>query len=124
LCDAGHSAGWIAGVGNIFQLLKWRVPDVILLDWDSADNSSAATLVRLQRSPKHCDVPVVLFSSASEIECVKHVRRAGAADYIRKPVDPKLLVWRVDQVLGAHAKRPSQAKLQKSIRNLVRNVKV
>jgi DNA-binding response OmpR family regulator len=53
-------------------------------------------LIRLLRAdPRTLTLPLVLFTGASDADVERDARRAGADDYLAKPVEPVLLEERV-----------------------------
>ena len=73
----------------IEELTKKRkkLPDVLFLDLNMPRKNGFATLAAIKSSSKLQDLPVVIFSTASDQEMVKIVFRNAAHYYICKPVD-------------------------------------
>lgn len=112
LINAGHACGWVTDGAKALELLRWRRPDVMLLDQDMPKVSGASVLRKLRTSPKLYDLPVIMFTSTTGAKDEQQARYQGAQDYIRKPFDEKFLVWRVNQVLKARRARPKHMELQ------------
>ena len=64
-----------------------KLPDVLFLDLNMPRKNGFAALGQIKRSRKLQDLPVIIFSTASEHETVKNVYRDAAHYYICKPVD-------------------------------------
>lgn len=64
-----------------------KLPDVLFLDLNMPRKNGYASLGEIKRSSKLKDLPVVIFSTASEQETVKNVFRNAAHYYICKPAD-------------------------------------
>lgn len=111
LINIGHACGWVTDGAQALKLLAWRRPDLMLLDQDMPEISGQQVLRKLRNSPDLYDLPVVMFTAAVGVEDEEAARFIGAQDYIRKPFDPKFLVWRVDQVLKSRATRPKHREL-------------
>lgn len=62
-------------------------PDILFLDLNMPRKNGFASLGQIKRSNKLQDLPVVIFSTASDIETIKKVYRDAAHYYITKPVD-------------------------------------
>jgi CheY-like chemotaxis protein/RNA polymerase subunit RPABC4/transcription elongation factor Spt4 len=63
-------------------------------------------LIRLLRAdPRTLTLPLVLFTGSDNPELERDARRAGADDYLRKPVEPSLLEERVLELIRSTAWR-------------------
>ena len=112
LISDGHASGWVTDAAEAEKLLKWRRPDLLLLDDDMPGESGSALLRRLRQSPRFYDLPVIMFTATQGEQDEGRARYNGAQDYIRKPVDPKFLTWRVNETLKMRAKGPKHRKLE------------
>ncbi len=99
LIGAGHACGWVTSGEEALELLKWRRPDLLLLDQDMPGMSGSAMLRQLRTSDKLYDLPVIMFTALNGSEDEEQAIYAGAQDYIRKPFDPKFLLLSVNQLL-------------------------
>ncbi len=111
IISAGHACGWVTDGEQALELLKWRRPDLLLLDQDMPKISGARVLRALRNSPSLYDLPVIMFTAVTGAEDEQRARIHGAQDYIRKPFDQKFLIWRINQVLRARAERPKHVEL-------------
>ncbi|MXP13854.1 response regulator [Altererythrobacter confluentis] len=111
IISAGHACGWVTDGEQALDLLKWRRPDLLLLDQDMPKISGARVLRALRNSPSLYDLPVIMFTAVTGAEDEQRARFHGAQDYIRKPFDQKFLIWRINQVLRARAERPKHVEL-------------
>ena len=112
LINQGHACGWVTDAAAAEKLLSWRRPDLLLLDQNMPGDTSNTLLRRLRQSPKFYDLPVIMFTAVTGAEEESQAYYNGAQDYIRKPVNPKFLVWRVNQALRARAERPKHRELE------------
>jgi len=64
-----------------------KLPDVLFLDLNMPRKNGFATLGAIKRSNELQNLPVIIFSTASDQEMVKLVFRDAAHYYICKPVD-------------------------------------
>lgn len=64
-----------------------KLPDVLFLDLNMPRKSGFATLGAIKRSNELQNLPVIVFSTASDKETVQNVFRDAAHYYICKPVD-------------------------------------
>ncbi len=64
-----------------------KLPDVLFLDLNMPRKNGFASLGQIKRSTELQKLPVVIFSTASDIETIKQVYRDAAHYYISKPTD-------------------------------------
>ena len=64
-----------------------KLPDVLFLDLNMPRKNGFATLGAIKRSSELQNLPVIIFSTASDQEMVKIVFKDAAHYYICKPVD-------------------------------------
>jgi len=112
LLGAGHACGWVSTAEQAHKLLHWRRPDLLLLDEQLPGERGSGFLRRLRNSPRFYDLPVIMFTTIDGLQDERHAFYNGAQDYIRKPVNPKSLVWRVNKTLEARAQRPQHRRLE------------
>lgn len=106
LMGEGYACGWVNDGTKALDLLKWRKPDLVLLDQDMPGVSGHFVLRKLRESVELCSLPVIMFTAMSGATDEQQALYAGAQDYIRKPFDAKFLKWKVRQVLKAQAENP------------------
>jgi CheY-like chemotaxis protein len=63
------------------------LPDVLFLDINMPRKNGFASLGEIKRSIEFQDIPVIMFSTASDEETVKNIFRDSAHYYICKPAD-------------------------------------
>ena len=73
--------------------------DAVLLDLMMTSMDGLEVLKRVRKGRKTAGLPVVILTSSKDPEDEQRLLRAGADDYLRKPVDPHQLVDRVNAVL-------------------------
>lgn len=112
LINAGHACGWVVDGEEAIKLVKWKRPDLILLDQDMPGLSGAGVLRTFRGSSEFYDLPVIMFTAMTGANDEQQALYHGAQDYIRKPFDPKFLVWKVNQVLKAKIDRPKHQALE------------
>jgi putative two-component system response regulator len=88
-------------------------PDLILLDVMMPGMDGFEVLRTLRGDPGTAGIPVVLLTALDSADEEERSLLLGAADYITKPVQPGVLLARVDALLARHAaQRRQQADLQ------------
>lgn len=73
--------------------------DAVLLDLMMTSMDGLEVLMRVRKGRKTAGLPVVILTASKDPEDEQRLLRAGADDYLRKPVDPHQLVNRVKAVL-------------------------
>lgn len=112
-----------------FMIAKKTKPDLIISDWDMPNMNGIELIKRLKKDKDLKGVPVIMATGV--MTTVKHLQtalEAGAADYIRKPVDEVELVARTRSALNLaeYNKKILEQKNKELIENtlfLIRNNK-
>ena len=115
LIDAGHACGWVTDGERARELLRWRRPDLLLLDNDMPGMTGSTLLRELRSSAEFYDLPVMMFTKASGASDEAAARLNGAQDFIRKPFDPASLVFRVERLLADRSARPRHKTLDEHL---------
>lgn len=115
LIAAGHGCGWVTDGEKALALLKWRRPDLLLLDQDMPGLTGRMVLRELRGSAQTYDLPVIMLTAISGAEDEAAALYGGAQDYIRKPYDQRFLLLKVRQVLQARAERPQHLDLREAM---------
>ena len=102
---AGH---WVVSADSVvetLQVLSREFVDLIVFDDRLPGLTWLDFLAVLQR--EQCDVPVIVLTECASIEHAVTAIKAGAIDYILKPVHPQQLQLAVEQALDSA--RPQRA---------------
>ena len=85
------------------KIVEQALPDLILLDVMMPDMDGYEVCRRLKGDPNTRDVPVLFLSANSqdEGECLGF--KLGAADYLHKPINPPVMLARVQAQLCVKA---------------------
>lgn len=113
LVSDGHVCCFVSDTAEAWRLFKWRRPDLLLLDEALPGGTALMFLRRLRTSPEFYDLPVIIFTGAKGPDGERRPLHLGVQGFIRKPVHPRLLIWRVNQVLGARSDRQQHRVLDK-----------
>ena len=107
LLDAGHICGQVSSEPDVLRLLRWRRPDLLLLDQNMSEISGAQILRQIRSFKDHDDLPVLMFTAMDEEEEEETLALYhGARAYIRKPFKPEKLVLQCERILAQ--RRPNQ----------------
>jgi CheY-like chemotaxis protein len=90
----------LAGVGKVvtansgadgLALARSVMPDLILLDVQMPGQDGFDTIAELKTDPMVRHIPVIFITADTLPEIESHCLESGAADYIAKPVNPRVL---------------------------------
>ena len=84
-----------SGVEGLKRAVEAPVPDLILLDWLMPEIDGVAVCEQLKSNPITVGVPVLFLTIKSSINDEVRGLKAGAVDYIHKPISPPQLLARV-----------------------------
>jgi two-component system alkaline phosphatase synthesis response regulator PhoP len=99
--DVAAAYGGIEGL----QKAKTENPDLIVLDVMMPDKDGYAVCRELKANPALSNIPVLLLTAVvSKIPTTRYTQQGGleteADDYIDKPVEPEVLVKRIEALLA------------------------
>jgi CheY-like chemotaxis protein len=80
-------------------VLRKRRPDLVLMDYKLPDINGIEVTRRLKDATQFTEIPVVMITGNSEKAIVVESIRAGAADFIVKPLDRERLIAKIDGLL-------------------------
>jgi CheY-like chemotaxis protein len=83
--DCSEAMQYLSGQGKFADRKQFPVPALILLDLKLPDKNGLELLLWMQRL-KTRSIPVIVFTSSSNIADVKAAYEAGAASYVVKPL--------------------------------------
>ncbi|NOQ28216.1 MAG: response regulator [Bacteroidales bacterium] len=82
------------------KIAKEELPDVIISDWVLSDMSGIDLIKLLKEEPLTMDIPVIISSGAKiSSDDLEEALKAGAFDYLKKPIDPIELMARTNSAL-------------------------
>jgi len=88
-----------AGNGmEALQLLQNQPVHLILLDWNMPQLSGLDFLKQVRAMDQHKDLPIIMVTSESAKYNVIEALKAGATDYIVKPVNEKIFMEKLSKV--------------------------
>ena len=77
-----------------------RLPDLIIMDWEMPEMNGYDALVWLKENEETKEIPVVMATGRSSGADLGKALKAGAADYIRKPIERQELLARINSCLS------------------------
>ncbi|MDR1052231.1 MAG: response regulator [Deltaproteobacteria bacterium] len=90
---------------KLFKILARKTPDLILLDVEMPVMNGFETIKILKSEKKTSSIPVIFLSSLTDTESLRQGLELGAADFLTKPVLPKLLQKSVELHLSVIAQQ-------------------
>ena len=97
--DAGHVVYQAADRATALKIARTEALDLIICDVNVGDISGLDVCRELRRLPGIQDVPVMFVSRSQLPDIVRRSHEAGAAYYLRKPIDPQVLTDLVGKAL-------------------------
>ena len=110
-CDLLREDGYVvraanSGAAALRYARRQPQPDLILLDIMMPGMDGYEVLRELQADPATADIPVIFLTARGEEIDEEHGLAIGAADYLRKPIRPLVMLARVrTQILARHTRR-------------------
>jgi CheY-like chemotaxis protein len=99
LTRAGYQVTVACDGAEALALTAAEPPDLVLLDYMMPEMNGPEVLVHMRAQPRMKDVPILLVTASTLDEHIAQGRRAGADDYLFKPIDPPTLRARVATAL-------------------------
>lgn len=85
-----------------FTMIEDTHPDLILLDVELPDVRGLEVCTMLKNNPETENIPILFITSHTEMGFEEKVFDVGAADYIGKPLQPRVVAARVQTHLDYH----------------------
>ena len=104
LREWGHTVGSVENGDDILKALPVKKPDLLILDCNMPGQSGIMVLRALRCTTQFCQLPVIMLTGRDSVNDEAIARSEGANDYIRKPADPDLIAFRVDELLAQRAR--------------------
>ncbi|NCP19756.1 MAG: response regulator [Erythrobacter sp.] len=95
----GHIIGALGDGMQVREVLENKQPDLLILDCTMPGKSGIVALREVRSSTKCRRIPVLMLTARRSAEDEHIGYHTGADDYLMKPFDPDLLVFRVEQLL-------------------------
>ncbi|CAN5406242.1 sigma-54 dependent transcriptional regulator [soil metagenome] len=95
-------------------VVEEHAPDVVVTDLQMPEMSGMELLQRLRTT--HRDLPIIVATSVTELGSAIAALRAGAEDYLTKPIDFEALTLVIERVLARREQRIETDNLRRQIR--------
>ena len=84
---------------TVMGVLQGARPDLFIVDVMMPEINGIDLCRMIRALPEHYSTPVIIVSAYSDTGIVEQTFEAGANDYVFKPVDPRELVAKVQEIL-------------------------
>jgi CheY-like chemotaxis protein len=103
LKDEPYHLVFASSGAEAMRILRQTQPDILLMDYQMPD-MDGMQVMRWMRSSSHFSViPIIMITSNSEESIVENSLKAGATDFMVKPLNREALIQKVAKVLQDHA---------------------
>jgi two-component system chemotaxis response regulator CheY len=82
------------------EILQSETFDMIICDWEMPNMSGLELLIEIQKDEKLKDIPFLMLTSNTEKVKADVALKKGATDYIIKPIQPSLLLEKINYCLS------------------------
>lgn len=96
---ACYEAVQAASGAEALELARRHPPDLVLLDYMMQGMDGIAVCRALRADPATAQVPVIMFTASGDDSAKIAALRAGADDFMLKPIDDKILLARIRNLL-------------------------
>lgn len=97
--DEGHRVLLASSGAEGLAIWERERPEIVLLDIRMPDMSGFEVCERMRERPGGSETPVIFVTALREVDAFDAAQRAGAADFLTKPVKPAELLMRVEAAL-------------------------
>jgi DNA-binding response OmpR family regulator len=102
---------------QVHQYLQAGAYDLVFLDLKMPDINGLDLLPEIRR--KYPEMPVLILTAHATLESAIDAVRKGARDYLLKPIDPKQILSRVNEVLAEQQQPRRRREIVGEIQNLL-----
>lgn len=100
LKEAGYETSWVENSRQGIRKALTDRPDLILTDLNLPDMTAIETIRILKKIPFTSGIPIVVLTAETARELKTKALKAGAAEYILKPVPPRDVLRVVRKLCG------------------------
>ena len=108
LVDAGYDVAEAVDAEAAQQVLRERLPDLLLLDWMLPGQSGLALARQLRGEPRTRELPIIMVTARADEGDKVAGLEAWVDDYVTKPFSPRELKARIKSVLRRKAPEAAQ----------------
>jgi CheY-like chemotaxis protein len=109
---AGYACHGCATGEEAVEFIRSHVPDLIISDTNLDGQSGLALCERLKKDPALRRAPVMFLSRTQIPDIIRRSHSVGGTYYLRKPLDPMVLVELIDKALSVPCRVQSRVDCQ------------
>jgi putative two-component system response regulator len=99
--------------------LENNTPDLILLDVMMPELDGFETIKRIKANPDTAKIPVIFLTVDSNVQTEIEGFRLGALDFIKKPFEPEIMIYRIEAIIELDSLRKKlEGQVNKKTRQL------
>ena len=117
LLRAGYTVSTAENGQQALQLLQAGAFDLVFLDIKLPGQSGIQLLPRIREL--YPEMPVLILTGRATLETAIESVRAGARDYLLKPIDPENILSRVNQLLSEQKQPKRRREITTQLQNLL-----
>lgn len=96
---------------SALKFLEKQLPDLIILDIEMPEMSGDSFFHIMKSDPRTSNIPIIFLTAHNNIEVEAAAFKAGASDFMRKPINDTILLARVKTQLKLKAYLDSERTL-------------
>lgn len=108
----------LQALGFLMESNNSSLPNLILLDMEMPGTSGIETLKSIRKNPSLATIPVIFLDAEGDDRTELEGYRSGADDFIKKPILPDLLRFKVKRQLEICKLRQDYAELKKKMNQI------
>jgi len=95
----GYKVARVKSGQELLERMADDLPDLMIVDLFLPDMDGFDLINQLSSESRTDRVPILVFSTDSELESVERAHAAGADDFLVVPFDPTVMEYKVEQLL-------------------------
>jgi CheY-like chemotaxis protein len=97
--DVGYQTLTASSGKEALEIIEKELPNLVLLDIMIPDMNGIEILEWIKSNEKTSKIPVIMVSALREIDIFIDALSRGAIDYIKKPIEQKVLLTKIEMAL-------------------------
>lgn len=115
LASEGYRTDWAEDGKTALDKIGENPPDLVLTDLNMP-RMNGMELVEEVRKKEHADLPIIMITSEADVSMAVKAMRAGAADYITKPINFDALLVSIERALENRDIRIEHQNMRRQLR--------
>ncbi|WP_022661385.1 GGDEF domain-containing response regulator [Paucidesulfovibrio longus] len=120
--DLAGASSWAQALDMLLALPDDKLPDVLLMDLEMPGINGIEATKLFKSAPRFADIPVIMITASDRLEDLEEAFRAGAGDFITKPVHRVELRARVGSALRLKLEMDSRKAREHELERMTREL--